>query len=75
MESTDWRITSLKRPTDIGPFTDYTFHPKELAAVYLGPMISVADREALAALAVDYPSAVVWNVTIGMSRDLQFSAS
>lgn len=71
----EWRIASLKRPTDTGPFTDYKFQPNELAAVYLGPMISAADRETLTALAAHYPTAVVWDVAIGMSRDLQFSTS
>jgi hypothetical protein len=68
----EWRITSFKRPTDTGPFTDYKFHEKELVAVYLGPMISAPDREVVTALAAEFPAAVAWNVTIGMSRELQF---
>jgi hypothetical protein len=70
----EWRITSFKRPTDTGSFTDYKFHPNELAAVYLGPLISPCDRERLTALAANYPTVAVWNVSIGMSRDLQFNA-
>jgi hypothetical protein len=44
-----------------------------LASTYLGPMISEADKKALVGLATAYPAAAVWNVTIGMSRDLQFT--
>lgn len=68
----EWRVTSFKRSTDTGPFTDYKFHERELAAVYLGPMISASDREALTAVAAMYPAAVVWDVAIGMSRELEF---
>lgn len=68
----EWRITSTKRPTDTGHFTDYKFNNKELASVYFGPMISIPDREALTELATRYPSAVVINASIGMSRELQF---
>ncbi|MGA2445872.1 MAG: DUF2971 domain-containing protein [Opitutaceae bacterium] len=68
----EWRITSFKRPTDTGPFTDYKLHPKELLAVYLGPMIAATDRDAIVALTANYPDARVWNVSIGMSRELQF---
>lgn len=71
----EWRITSFKRPSDTGLFTDYKFHRKELAAVYLGPMVSASDRESLTALAATFPAAVVWDVSIGMSRELQFSAA
>lgn len=69
----EWRITSFKRPDDTGPFTDYKFHPKELSAVYLGPSVSTSERDKLTALAATYPNAVVWNVSIGMDRELQFS--
>lgn len=68
----EWRITSFKRPTDTGPFTDYKFNEKELAAVYLGPTISAPDRESITALTARFPAAVVWNVEIGMSRELRF---
>lgn len=69
----EWRITSFKRPTDTGPFTDYKFHEKELAAVYLGPKISATDRKALTALVTRYPSVSVWNVAIGMDREFKFT--
>lgn len=71
----EWRITSFKRPTDTGNFTDYKFHEKELKAVYLGPLISASDREAVTELAARFPAAVVRNVEIGMSRELQFTQS
>jgi len=70
----EWRVTSFKRPTDTGPFTDYTLHQKELAAVYLGPMVVPSDREAIVTLASRFPDVRVWNVSIGMSRELQFDA-
>jgi hypothetical protein len=74
----EWRITSFKRPSDTGPFTDYKLHLQELSGVYFGPKISAPDREAvaaLAALAANYPSAKVWNVSIGMNREFAFSAA
>ena len=69
----EWRITSFKRPSDIGPFTDYPFHEMELAAVYMGPAISASDRESVTALTERFPSAVLWNVSIGMNRELHFN--
>ena len=71
----EWRITSFKRPTDTGPFTDYKFHATELAAVYLGPMISASDQRIVTTLAANCPAAVVWNVSIGMNRELRFTAT
>jgi hypothetical protein len=70
----EWRITSFKRPTDTGLFTDYTFQQKELAAVYLGPMVDTSEREAIMSLAARFPDVRVWNVSIGLSRELQFEA-
>lgn len=70
----EWRMTSFKRPTDTGPFTDYKFNAKELAAIYLGPMISPANRNAIIALASGYPDVCVWNISIGMNRELEFNA-
>lgn len=69
----EWRVTSFKRPTDRGHFTDYSFHTDELAAVFLGPMISSSDREQLTALVARYPAASVWDVTIGMDREFKFT--
>jgi hypothetical protein len=68
----EWRITSFKRPNDIGHFTDYKFHPDELAAAYLGPMASTSDREILIKLAKNYPNVVVCDVVIGLDREFQF---
>jgi hypothetical protein len=70
----EWRITSFKRPTDTGPFTDYRFHQKELAAVYLGPMVATSDRDAIVTVASQFPDMRLWDVSIGMSRELQFNA-
>jgi len=68
----EWRITSFKGQNDIGHFTDYKFHPDELAAVYLGPMVSTPDREILIKLAENYSNAVVWNVFIEFDREFKF---
>ena len=65
----EWRITSFKRPTDVGPFTDYKFSPKELAGIFLGPMISTEDRTIIVGLAKGYPSVAIYEMKIGMSRD------
>ena len=69
----EWRVTSWKRPADIGLYTDYKFDHRELGAVYLGPMISPTDRETLTSLAKNYANCVIWNVAIGMDRDLHFA--
>ena len=71
----EWRITSFKRPTDTGPFTDYKFHPSELAAIYLGPMAPASHREALTTLAKKFPATSIWNVSIGMNRELHFKTA
>jgi hypothetical protein len=68
----EWRVVSSKRPTDTGDYTDYKFDPRELGAVYLGPMMSSSDRQALLEAATAYPGVKVRNVTIGMSRELEF---
>lgn len=70
----EWRITSFKRPTDTGPFTDYGFNATELSAIFLGPMIATTDRDALAALVEQYPDVSIWNVAIGMARELEFKS-
>jgi Protein of unknown function (DUF2971) len=71
----EWRVTSWKRPADTGLYTDYSFDQRELGAIYLGPMISLSDREAATALAKCYANCVVWNVTIGMDRGFHFAKS
>jgi hypothetical protein len=65
----EWRITSFKRPSDTGHFTDYTFHPRELKGIYLGPDISSSDREAIISIAAGYPVTDLWDVSIGMDRE------
>jgi hypothetical protein len=69
----EWRVTSWKRPADIGLYTDYAFDQRELGAIYLGPLISAGDRENLTSLAKNYTNCVVWNVAIGMDRELHFA--
>lgn len=64
----EWRITGANRPNDTGLFTDYQFHPKELSSIYLGPMISTADKKSLIALAAQYSHVRTFEVTIGMGR-------
>jgi len=68
----EWRIATFKHPTDTGDYTDYKFHTRELAGVYLGPMISASDGQAIVGAAKDYPEAEIWSVSIGMSRELEF---
>jgi len=70
----EWRVNSVKRPNDSGPFTDYKFHPEEFAAIYLGPKIDPADADALVGLASQYPESSAWRVEVGMSRELLFHA-
>jgi hypothetical protein len=71
----EWRLVSTKRPHEMGNHSDYKFHPDEIGGIYLGPRISQEDRESVAALAANYPNAKLWNVSIGKSRELQFSAA
>ncbi len=68
----EWRITSFKRPTDTGPFTDYKFHPEELVGIYLGPMITREDRDAVISLSSWFPRSHSWKSSIGFSRELKF---
>jgi hypothetical protein len=69
----EWRVVSNKRPTDIGPFTDYKFHASELADVYLGPMVDPDDERQTLELSARYPDAQVWRASIGMDRELRFT--
>ncbi len=65
----EWRIVSYKRPTDTGNFTDYTFDQRELAAIYLGPLISESDQNTLVSLISAYPYARLFRMSLGASRE------
>lgn len=68
----EWRITSFKRPSDDGLFTDYKFNSKELLSIYLGPLISQTDKASLLVACAKYPNIKIFEVTIGMSRAFVF---
>ncbi|WP_165360152.1 DUF2971 domain-containing protein [Achromobacter veterisilvae] len=70
----EWRIASSKRPADTGNFTDYKFDRRELSAVYFGPLISPEARLSVSLAAKAFPHAKLWDVSIGMSRELVFRA-
>ena len=69
----EWRLLSFKRPMDTGHFTDYKFHPQELAGIYMGPLISPDARKALILLAANYPNIKYFDVSLGMSRELLYT--
>ena len=69
----EWRIVTFKRPTNFGLFTDYRFDPRELATIFLGPLISSEDKFKLKALAAQYPHVRVVEVSLGLSRELVFN--
>ncbi|MFA5118811.1 MAG: DUF2971 domain-containing protein [Candidatus Omnitrophota bacterium] len=46
----EWRIVSFNRKGEKGEYSDYRFNPQELTAVYLGPEISVENKEIVIAL-------------------------
>ena len=46
----EWRIVSFARDSDSGLFSDYPFHPRELAGVYLGTLCSQEDERDILAL-------------------------
>lgn len=68
----EWRIASFRRPTDTGNFTDYKFDRRELGGIYFGPMISSEDRLSLRRAAGAFSTVKLWDVSIGMSRELTF---
>ena len=68
----EWRIVTFKRPYDSGHFTDYPFHADDLAAIYLGPLISDGDRRELLKLLVAFPRAKAFSVSLNLSRDFVF---
>jgi hypothetical protein len=69
----EWRITSFKRQDDSGLYTDYKFNPIELSSIYLGPLITPADKSALVSIAAKFPRVRVVEVAIGMSRTFLFN--
>lgn len=69
----EWRITSFKRPSDTGPFTDYRFSPPELSTIYFGPNVSPEDRATISALSRHYTDVRLVNVSIGMNREFAFA--
>ena len=46
----EWRIVSMASPGETGLFTDYSFYPRELAGIYLGPQYPTEQRANLLAL-------------------------
>ena len=64
----EWRLASLKRPNDVGLYTDYKFDARELSSIYFGPLISSADKTFLITAANQYPHVRTFEVSIGMSR-------
>jgi len=71
----EWRIASFKLPKETGYFSDYPFHRQEVGGVYFGPMISSEDRHSLRIAARSFPTARLWDVDIGMSREFSFRAA
>lgn len=69
----EWRITTFRSPKETGLFTDYKFNPKELSSIYLGPLISLSDKNSLLELADNYPQIQIYEVVIGMSRTFMFN--
>jgi hypothetical protein len=68
----EWRITTFKRTTDTGDYTDYKFHVNELGAVYLGPLMTAYAKDELRERVQDYPATRVIEATIGMAREFIF---
>lgn len=68
----EWRIVSFKRPHDVGEYTDYSFNPNDLASVYVGPLMSPADRSAIAECVRTFPSAKLISVSLSLSREFVF---
>lgn len=68
----EWRMVTFKRPNDTGHFTDYPFHSDDLAAIYLGPLISDDDKTELLKLLVAFPRARAFSVSLTHSRDFVF---
>jgi hypothetical protein len=70
----EWRIVSSKRTSGTGHTTYYPFHAEEVSALFLGPRIDSADRDALLSAARALPRARVVQVEIGTGQALIFRA-
>ncbi len=46
----EWRVVALARPGEEGLFSDWSFHPRELSGVYLGPKCSTEDETEILSL-------------------------
>jgi hypothetical protein len=68
----EWRVSTTKRSTDSGDFTDYRFDAGDLGAVYLGPLINGANATAVLSLLSRFPNARPCKVAIGMDREFHF---
>jgi hypothetical protein len=69
----EWRVMSFRRHGETGEYSDYRFSPIELAGVYFGPHISAVDDTAIEAMCAIYPELSMWDVAIGMSRELEIT--
>lgn len=65
----EWRVVGYRRPNDTGHFTDYPFQSEELAAIYLGPLISESNQSTLISLMSGYSHAKAFKVSVGVSRE------
>ena len=70
----EWRITSFKRPDDVGHFTDYRVAPLDFSKVFLGPHISDQDRlEMLRLLIGDLSHVEAFQARIESDRHFSFA--
>lgn len=70
----EWRVTSFKRPHEKGTISDYSFNPREIKSIYLGPLIDRNDQDEILRIAKNFlPHVLIYNTKIGMNRSFIFS--
>jgi len=68
----EWRLSSLKRPHEVGTISDYKVAPEEFGHLYLGPHIDDTNRKELILASKKYPNIRVFETDIGMDREFTF---
>lgn len=69
----EWRLTSFKRDSEEGTYSDYPLNNQHFLEVYLGPKISAEDREAIVDIVrKKHPHVKIYETTFEAAQSFAF---
>ncbi|WP_277977017.1 DUF2971 domain-containing protein [Pantoea endophytica] len=66
----EWRVSTIKKNHEVGLYSDYGFHPKELKSVILGHQFDISELPTIIALSQKYPNATIKRAKLTTHREL-----